>query len=150
MGLSLRLGSKSLAAGATALFAVALAVAVAGRGCLDPSNGPESAVQSFLDARASGDREAMLRYLTPASRERLGEYARELTDLSGGERRYQAVDMLGSLASRPPPERIEEVERSGDRARVRLVFEGEGEQELDVVHTDEGWRLELNAELIGR
>jgi hypothetical protein len=49
-----------MTAAITALFAMALAAAVAGRGCNNRSDGATDAVRSFVAAAASGDRKTIV------------------------------------------------------------------------------------------
>jgi hypothetical protein len=86
----------------------------------------------------------MLRYLTPSSVERLEGYAQELTRLAGGERRFTAAEMIGTVVERARPDGIEEVERDGDRAKVMLHFDEQPDQLVEVRKSEEGWRIELS------
>lgn len=141
----MKIGSKrrALAAASTALFAVVLAVAVAGRSCTGETRGPISTVQAFLEARETGDRELMLEYLGPATRARLEEWARDLTQLAGGDRRYSAVEMLKGLKDVPMPEDLELVSSANGRAEVAVVVNGQRLAVIPLVDTASGWRIEL-------
>src|SRR5690606_37707236 len=74
---------RALAAAVTALLAVALAAAVAGRGCSSEDDTPEGAVRAFVAAARAGDHEALFELLGPATRARLERSAVHLGILTG-------------------------------------------------------------------
>ncbi len=90
---------RALAALASAIAAVALATAVAGRGCEVDDDGPVSAVQDFLVAVDTGELASLYEQLGPATQAGLTAEAKRASDLAGGAHRFQAVDMLGVRTS---------------------------------------------------
>jgi hypothetical protein len=132
--------------GAPLVAAVAVAVAVSGRGCADDAAGsPESVVGQFIEAAKQMDREAMFAMLGPRTRERLSDAALRATDLS--PRRYAAADMIGfntgldDLAVDELAVRV--VSRDGDRASVELRDRRGRLHRLELVSVDGEWRIEL-------
>src|SRR5215204_3364014 len=93
---ALALGTRrsTIAAVATALAAMALAAAVAGRSCQVRKPGPEMTVRDLLQASRANDRDLIFELLTPATRARLEAEAKRATDLVGAAIRYQAKDMI--------------------------------------------------------
>jgi hypothetical protein len=130
----------------TALFAMALAAAVAGRGCNNRSDGATEAVRSFLEASAAGDRDKLLTMLGPETRARLDEAAARATKLVGGEGRYVARDMLQPISSEPALS-IVNMGRDGDRASLSITDRRGMKTAVTAVLIDGRWRIELPAEL---
>jgi hypothetical protein len=136
---------RAFSLGAPLIAAVAVAVAVAGRGCEEEAGSPEITVRQFLEATRRLDREAMLELLGPRTRARLGAAALRATDLSS--RRYAAGDMLGfntgldDLALEELETR--EVARSEDRASVEIVDRRGRRHRIELVHVEGAWRIEL-------
>ena len=112
-----------LAAAASALAAVALAAAVAGRSCRVSQPGPEGAVREMIQAAKTGNRDAVFGLLTPATRDRLDAEARRATDLVGASQRYAAKDLIsiGSSDGVADPSDITVIEERGERAVVEVV-----------------------------
>jgi hypothetical protein len=144
MALSLTGRRSTLAAVASALAAVALAAAVAGRSCRVTQPGPEAAVRDMLQAAKTGDREMVFELLTPATRERLEIEAQRATDLVGASQRYTAKDLIsiGSSEGVPDPTDITVLEEHGDRAVVEVVSPV-GRSRVDLVRLDGRWRIDL-------
>ncbi|GAB4559519.1 MAG: hypothetical protein Tsb0020_05420 [Haliangiales bacterium] len=156
---------RALAALASAIAAVAMATAVAGRGCEVDDDGPVSAVQDFLVAVDTGELASLYDQLGPATQAGLTAEAKRASDLAGGAHRFQAVDMLGirtSALSGPRTLRLIERVRppaaapadgaggsSDDGAAVdeRAVVEVQSADgtagRLYVVSLDGVWRVEL-------
>lgn len=86
---------RSVAVVASALAAMALAAAVAGRGCQVDENTPTGVVQSFADAVRADDRQALYELLGPQTRKALDVAAQRATDLVGGAERFGPLDMIG-------------------------------------------------------
>lgn len=156
---------RALAALASAIAAVALATAVAGRGCEVDDDGPVSAVQDFLVAVDTGELASLYDQLGPATQAGLTAEAKRASDLAGGAHRFQAVDMLGvrtSALSGPRTLRLIERVRSpaaapaddsggsadagavvDERAVVEVQRADGTAGTLDVVLLDGVWRVEL-------
>jgi hypothetical protein len=143
---ALALGTRrsTIAAVASALAAMAVAVAVAGRSCGVTSAGPEVTVRELLQAAKAGDRAAVFELLTPATRARLDAEARRATDLVGGAVRYRAQDLISIGAADPSatPTDITVIEQHGDRATVEIVAPA-GRARLELVHDDGRWRVDM-------
>jgi hypothetical protein len=144
MALALTSRRSMLAAVASALAAVALAAAVAGRSCRVTQPGPEAAVREMLQAAKTGNRDAVLVLLTPATRDRLEAEARRATDLVGASQRYAAKDLIsiGSSDGVADPSDITVVEERGERAVVEVVSPT-GRARVNLIKQDGRWRIDL-------
>ncbi len=144
MGLALTSRRSTIAAVASALAAMALAAAVAGRSCRVTQPGPEVAVREMLQAAKTGDRETVFLLLSPATRERLEAEAKRATDLVGAAMRYTAKDLvsIGSSDGVPAPTDITVLEEHGDRAIVEVVSPA-GRARIELVKADGRWTIEL-------
>ncbi|HEY3803435.1 MAG TPA: hypothetical protein VGL61_12540 [Kofleriaceae bacterium] len=144
MALALGTRRSTVAAVASALAAIALAVAVAGRSCRVTTPGPEVAVRDLLAAAKAGDRDAVYELLAPATRTRLEAEAKRATDLVGASIRYTAKDLISIGASDPgaTPSDITVIEQRGDRATVEIVSPN-GRARLELVRSDGRWRVDL-------
>ena len=144
MALALTSRRSTLAAVASALAAMALAAAVAGRSCRVTQPGPEAAVRDMIQAAKTGDRDMVFELLTPATRERLDAEARRATDLVGASQRYRAKDLIsiGSSDGAADPTDITVLEEHGDRATVEVVSPA-GRARVDLVKLDGRWRIDL-------
>ena len=99
MALALGTRRSTVAAVASAIAAMALAAAVAGRSCRVTPPAPESTVRDLIQAAKSGDRDTIFDLLTPATRERLEAEAKHATDLVAAAVRYTAKDLISIGAS---------------------------------------------------
>lgn len=144
MGLALTSRRSTVAAVASALAAMALAAAVAGRSCRVTPPGPEVAVREMLQAAKTGDRETVFLLLSPATRTRLDAEAKRATDLVGAATRYTAKDLvsIGSSDGIAPPTDITVIEELGDRATVEVVSPS-GRSRIELVKAEGRWTIEL-------
>jgi hypothetical protein len=144
MALALGTRRSTVAAVASALAAMALAIAVAGRSCRVTTPGPEVAVRDLLAAAKAGDRDAIYELLTPATRARLETEAKRATDLVGAAVRYTAKDLIsiGAPDGVAAPTDITVIEQAGDRATVEVVSPN-GRARIDLVRSDGRWRVDL-------
>jgi hypothetical protein len=144
MGLALTSRRSTVAAVASALAAMALAAAVAGRSCRVTPPGPEVAVREMLQAAKTGDRETVFLLLSPATRTRLESEAKRATDLVGAATRYSAKDLvsIGSSDGVPAPTDITVIEERGDRAIVEVVSPA-GRSRIELVKADGRWTIDL-------
>jgi hypothetical protein len=133
-----------VAAVASALAAMALAAAVAGRSCRVAPVGPEVTVRDLLQAAKTADRDAIFELLTPATRARLDSEAKRATDLNGAAVRYTAKDLISIGASDgiAPPTDITVIEERGDRAIVEIVSPT-GRARLELLKSEGRWRVDL-------
>lgn len=124
---------------------MALAAAVAGRGCRVDENTPEGVVASFVQASRADDRDTLYQLLGPHTRAWLDDAARRATDLAGGAKRFGPLDMIGISENTriAPPAEIVVEELSGREARVELVSPGGQRSQLQVIEIDGQWRIEL-------
>lgn len=143
MGLALTSRRSTVAAVASALAAMALAAAVAGRSCRVSQPGPEAAVRDMLQAAKTGDVDTVFEMLSPATRTRLEAEARRATDLVGASIRYTAKDLvsIGSTDGAAPTD-ITVLEERGDRAVVEVVSAA-GRARLELVKLDGRWRIDI-------
>ncbi len=144
MALALTSRRGALAAVASALAAMALAAAVAGRSCRVTQPGPEAAVRDMIQAAKTGDHDAVFELLAPATRARLDAEARRATDLVGASQRYAAKDLIsiGSSDGVADPTDIMVLEERGDHAVVEVVSPA-GRARIDLVRQGGRWRIEL-------
>lgn len=144
MALALGTRRSTIAAVTSALAAMALAIAVAGRSCRVTQPGPEVAVRDLLHAASTGDRDTVYELLAPATQTRLEAEAKHATDLVGATQRYTAKDLISIGASEgvEPPTDITVLEERGDRATVQIVSES-GRSLLQLVRIAGRWRVDL-------
>ena len=144
MALALTSRRSTLAAVASALAAMALAAAVAGRSCRVTQPGPEAAVRDLIQAAKLGDRDAVFALLSPATQDRLATQARHATDLVGASQRYTAKDLIsiGSSDGVADPTDITVVDERGDRASVEVVSPS-GRARVDLIKLGGRWRIDL-------
>jgi len=144
MALALTSRRGALAAVASALAAMALAAAVAGRSCRVTEPGPEAAVRDMIQAAKTGDHDTVFELLTPMTRDRLEAEAKRATDLVGASQRYRAKDLIsiGSSDGVADPTDITVLEERGDRAVVEVVSAA-GRARLDLVKLDGRWHIDL-------
>jgi predicted lipid-binding transport protein (Tim44 family) len=144
MALALTSRRGALAAVASALAAMALAAAVAGRSCRVTQPGPEAAVRDMIQAAKTGDRGTVFELLTPATRDRLEAEARRATDLVGASQRYTAKDLIsiGSSDAAADPTDITVLEEHSERAVVEIVSPA-GRARVDLVKLEGRWRIDL-------
>lgn len=129
---------------ASTLAAVAFAAAVAGRGCGATDDSPEGAVRAFMDAARAGDREAVRELLGPRTRERLTEATRRATELVGGEKRFDELDLVAIGEAGDDWSSAElSTRRRGDATVVVITARSGQSAELPVVEIDGHWRIEL-------
>ncbi len=135
---------RAVAASASVIAAVALAAAMAGRGCEVDEDSPAGVVHAFVAAAEAEDADAVLELLGPATRAGLAESARQATALAGSARRFDPADMLGIGPRRShSAHSVEVVEISADRAYVELV-DGRGPPtRVSLVRANGHWRIEL-------
>jgi hypothetical protein len=144
MALALTSRRSTTAAITSALAAMALAVAVAGRSCRVTEPGPEAAVRDLFQAAKTTDRDAVFELLAPDTQERLNAQAKRATDLVGAAVRYTAKDLvsIGSTDASSTPTDITVVEESGEHAVVEIVSPG-GRARVELVRIEGRWRIEL-------
>jgi hypothetical protein len=145
VALALTSRRSTVAAVASALAAMALAAAVAGRSCRVSQPGPEATVRDLLTAEKAGDRDTVYELLSPATQATLAAMANRATDDVGEDRRYTAKDLI-SIASPDsfvPPTDITVVEERADRAVVEIVSP-EGRARMDLVKVEGRWRIDLS------
>lgn len=143
MALALTSRRSTVAAVASALAAMAVAAAVAGRSCRVHEPGPEVAVTDMVRAARTGDRQAVFDLLGPATQKQLEQEAKRATDLVGASVRYTAKDLvsIGSSDGVGLTD-VTVIDETGDRAVVEVVSPA-GRSRLDLVRVDNRWRIEL-------
>jgi hypothetical protein len=146
MALALTSRRSTVAAVASALAAMALAAAVAGRSCRVSQPGPEAAVRDMLQAAKTGDRDTVFELLAPETRARLDAQAGRATDLVGASVRFAPKDLvsMGSSDGVAAPTDITVLEELDDRAVVEVVSPA-GRARIQLVRVDDRWLIELPA-----
>jgi hypothetical protein len=143
---ALALGTRrsTLAAVASALAAMTLAAAVAGRSCRVTQPGPDVTVRDLLQAARTGDRDLVFELLAPATHMRLEAQAKRATDLVGAATRYTAKDLIsiGASDASATPTHITVIEERGDFAVVEVVSAA-GRARLQLVRIEGRWRVDL-------
>lgn len=144
--MALALGSRrsTIAAVTSAVAAMAVAAAVAGRSCRVSEPGPEVTVRDVLQAAKTGDVEAVYARLSPATRAKLEVEAKRATDYVGAAIRFQPQDLIsvGSADDVAPPTDITVVEEQGDRAAV-VIVSATGRARIELVRVDGKWLIDL-------
>jgi len=145
MALALTSRRSTIAAVASALAAMAVAAAVAGRSCRVSQPGPEAAVRDMLQAAKTGDLDTVFDMLAPQTRARLEVEARRATDLVGASIRYTAKDLVSLSSSSeniPAPTDITVLEELEDRAVVEVVSPA-GRARMQLVKVEGRWKIDL-------
>lgn len=136
---------STIAAVTSAVAAMAIAVAVAGRSCRVREPGPEITVRDMLQAAKTGDVDTVYELLSPRTRSRIEIEAKRATDYVGAATRFAPKDLI-SIATIEAAETplITVVEEQSDRAVVLVVSEA-GRAHVDLVRVDGVWRIDLPA-----
>ena len=144
MALALGTRRSTIAAVTSALAAMALAIAVAGRSCRVSQPGPEVTVRDLLHAASTGDRDTVYELLAPNTQARLEVEAKRATDLVGATQRYSAKDLISIGASEGGTSQTEitVIDERGDRATVQIVS-ASGRALLQLIRINGRWRIEL-------
>jgi hypothetical protein len=144
MALALTSRRSTIAAVASALAAMAVAAAVAGRSCRVSQPGPEAAVRDMLQAAKTGDLDTVFDMLAPGTQARLEVEARRATDLVGASIRYTAKDLvsIGASDNIATPTDITVIEELEDRAIVEMVSPA-GRSRMQLVKIDGRWKIEI-------
>ncbi len=146
MALALTTRRSTVAAVASAIAAMAIAAAVAGRSCRVSQRGPEAAVRDMLQAARTGDLDTAFELLSPATRAGLEAQARRATDLVGASERFSAKGLVsvGSSDGVPAPTDITVLDELDDRAVVEIVSPA-GRARVELVRVGGRWLIELPA-----
>jgi hypothetical protein len=144
MAFALTTRRSTVAAVASALAAMAIAAAVAGRSCRVSQRGPEAAVRDMLQAARTGDLDTVFELLSPRTRARLEAQARHATDLVGGPARFTAKDLvsMGSSEGVPAPTDITILDELDGRAVVEVVSPA-GRSRIELVRVGSRWLVDL-------
>lgn len=136
---------KALAAVVSGALALALAIAVGGRGCGPDDGTPEGAVRSLWAAAQAGDVAAAYALLGPSTRARLERAATRANELSGGARRFAPEDLIrvGRASGVVTAVAFEEISNHDGHAVVRVRAQSGVTVNLDVIEVDDKWRVEL-------
>ena len=144
MALALTSRRSTVATIASALAAMAIAAAVAGRSCRVSQPGPEVAVRDLLQAVKIGDRDAVFALLAPETRGRLDAAAARATDYVGASIRFTAKDLvgIGNTDGTTAPTDVTVLDERGDRAVVQVISPL-GRSRIDLVRIEGQWRIEI-------
>jgi len=131
----------------SAAAALAIAVAVYGRGCSADDDSAEAVALRFLTASRAGNAELMYELMNEETQRALEVAAHKATELVGGSRRFEAVDMISvSAAADPRPPKITVSERGDARVIFAVAGEpGEPDASLAMVFEDGQWRVDAQA-----
>lgn len=127
----------------SAAAALAIAIAVYGKGCSSDENEAKLVALRFLAASRAGEPRLMLELMSERTRTELDAAARKATELVGGSRRFEAVDMI-SVGARSELEAPSVVER--ERGEGFVLFEVKGGADttmLRLVLEDGQWRVDV-------
>lgn len=146
MALALTSRRSTVAAVASALAAMAIAAAVAGRSCRVSQRGPEAAVRDMLQAARTGDLDTVTELLSPRTRARLTAEAERATALVGASVRFTAKDLvsMGSADGGAVPTDITVLDELDDRAVVEIVSPG-GRARLELIRINGRWLIDVPA-----
>src|SRR5687767_13632197 len=135
---------RAVTLAASALAAVAFAIAVAGRSCSRVDDGPEGTVRSLIAAAREGDRQAILELLGPQTRKMLAEETEKASQQAGGQVHFDELDLigLGRPAEDWAPKRIER-EDDGDQVVVEVEDSAGNVARIPMVYLDGGWKVEV-------
>ena len=144
MALALTSRRSTVATILSALAAMAIAAAVAGRSCRVSQPGPEAAVRDLLQAVKTGDRDAVFVLLAPETRARLDAAAARATDYVGASIRFTSKDLvsIGNYDVTTAPTDITVLDERGDRAVVQVISPL-GRSRIDLVRIEGQWRIEI-------
>lgn len=144
MALALTTRRSTMAAVASILAAMALAVAVAGRSCRVSQPGPEVTVREMLQAARTGDVDRVWELLAPDTRERLVAQAKRSTDFVGATVRYNPKDLIsiGGSEGVPTPTDITVIEEHNNQAVVEIVSPA-GRWRMSLVKSLGRWRVDI-------
>jgi hypothetical protein len=134
---------RGMTAAITALFAMALAAAVAGN---RRSDGATEAVRAFVAAAQAGDRDKLLGMLGPKTLGRLEKSAERATKLVGGQGRYTARDMIQPMSGDGRGISIVNMGRDGDTASLSITDRFGEKTIVTAVLIGGDWRIELPEE----
>jgi hypothetical protein len=144
--MALALSSRRIGAAAavSALAALALAAAVAGRSCRVTDPGPDEAVRDMIRAAKAGERQLVFDLLSPSTQLRLAERAREATEKAGASLRFTAMDLIsiGPSDNVAPPTDITVLDERNGRAVVEVVST-QGRSRVELVQIEGRWRIEM-------
>lgn len=145
------LGSRKRAvtAAASAIAAVALAAAMAGKSCRVDDSSPEGVARAFANASRAGDSQEIYKMLGPRTRARLLEASKRATDLVGGSRRFEPLDLIGVSRpdESPAPKAFVLKSKDDDKAVVEVVTSDDKRYDLSLVKEDGKWKIEVAAYL---
>jgi hypothetical protein len=135
---------RAITLGASALAAVAFAIAVAGRSCSRADSGPEGSVRALLAAARAGDREAVIELLGPQTRCKMAIETEKARALAGGQAQFDELDLIG--LARPTegwaPRRISRRD-VGDQVVVEIEDNSGNVATIPMVNVNGHWRIEV-------
>ena len=144
------LGSRkrAIAAAASAIAAMALAAAMAGKSCRVADSSPQGVARAFTAAARAGDHKAVYEMLGPKTRARLLEAAKRSTDLVGGSRRFKPLDLVLAVGvsepdETPAPKQFLLKSKDGDHAVVEIITADDTRHDLTLVKVDGTRKIEV-------
>ena len=130
----------------SAVAAVAIALAVYGRGCSSDDESAEATARLFLAAALAGERGTMFELMSQATQNELVKAARLATERVGGARRFEPLDMIRASAT-TDTERFPEL-KAVEQNDARVVFEvtsddGRSAETLVLVQERGRWKVDV-------
>ena len=114
--------------------------------CGTPRNEPTQVAKAYALASLRGDAVEMIRWLEPSVQQRLENVAQRASD-QVGRRRLIARDEMLQIAGLDPAfvySGVREIQNDGVMATVEVKSTSGAFERLELVQTDEGWRVLAN------
>ncbi len=136
---------RAIAAAVSALAAVIIATAVVGKGCNLDSNTPKGVVGEFVRAANMGDRQGVFRLIGPTTKARLAQAADCATEVVGGDRRFDPLDLIGLSSPNPAfvIKRLTVRDREKNSATIDVLYQGGEVASIYVVRSNGTWMVEI-------
>lgn len=114
--------------------------------CDEHEGSPKDTLHRFLKGAALGDAKEVYLLLVPEDQQQLRQRAQLATAQAGGRQRIAPHDLLATTLTSPEYEagRVEVIEASGDRARLKLFGpKGKHAETWQLRRVDGKWRVKL-------
>ena len=134
---------RGVTAVVSALAAVALAASMAGRGCNLDGDGPEGVIRKLVNARSLADRSVVYDLLGPKTKAALEIEARRATDLVGGWKRFDPVELIGVGEASAVSTPAYAIQEKDDFLIVEMPRPDGSESQLILLEIDGQWKIEI-------
>ena len=125
------------------LFAVVLLVTVAAGCRREPANSPEAAYRAFIEAVQKGDTRKAWQSLSPATRQKVEERSKAISEASKGAVRDEP-ELLLFQGTRPGPLGDITQLTADDTSAVLKVASASGAREVKLVKDSGKWLIDLS------